>query len=184
MQAKWRCFPLVVALILFALPAWAQQGGRVTMAADVGALWPYMTHPKARHFDEEVDFVFGGHIDYGISDHAGIQFGMLRSDQEVETGARDANTMTMQELYASFRWNFLLGIAQPYILLGPSYHIINLDPPLEDESVPGGMVGLGVNAILTDNISLGLNSRFTYIFTREFDSARLITCLATVGFSF
>ncbi|MHA1569049.1 MAG: hypothetical protein ACTSXZ_06230, partial [Alphaproteobacteria bacterium] len=94
-------------MLLIAAPALAQHGGRVSIGADVGVLFPYMNHPDAQHFNAEADLVFGGHFDYGISDHAGLQFGMLRSDQEVETSAKQTNTMTIQELYTLFRWNLM-----------------------------------------------------------------------------
>lgn len=179
------CFAFVLAaLVLLAANASAQRGGRVSLGLDAGMLFPYMNHPEANQFNSEPDFVFGGHFDYGVSDHAGIQFGLLRSDQEVETSGKQTNTMTIQNLYTLFRWNFFLGRFQPYMLLGADYYLINLDPPLEDENDPGVTTGLGLDAILTDNISLGVSGRFSYIFTRDLDSARMVNCLATLTFSF
>ena len=175
---------LVILLLLSAAPVLAQWGGRVSVGADVGIQKPYMSHPVPQYFRTKTDLVFGGHIDYGISDHAGIQFGLLRSDQEVEVRDEKTNTMTMQDLYVHFRWNLMLGYLEPYALFGVSYYLINLDPPLEDENDPGVTAGLGVTAILSDNIALGLCSRFSYIFVQDLDSARVVQGLATVTFSF
>ncbi len=175
---------LLIVLLLSAAPALAQRGGRVSLGADVGMQKPYMSHPQPQYFRTKLDLVFGGHIDYGISDRAGVQFGLLRSDQEVEVRDDKTNTMTMQELYFQFRWNLLTGYIEPYALLGAQYYLINLDPPLEDENDPGVMAGLGVTAILSDNIALGLCSRFSYIFVQDLDSARVVQGLATVTFSF
>lgn len=184
MYARRVTILLLIVLLLCAAPALAQRGGRVSVGADVGIQKPYMSHPAPQRFLTKADLVFGGHIDYGISDHAGIQFGLLRSDQEVEVRDEKTNTMTIQELYAHFRWNLLLGYIEPYALFGASYYLINLDPPLENENDPGLTVGLGVTAILSDNIALGLCSRFSYIFAQDFDSARVVQGLATVTFSF
>ena len=184
MRKKRFLLPLLVILVVWAVPAPAQRGGRVSIAADIGVIFPHLSHPEARHFNTEADLVFGGHFDYGISDHAGLQFGLLRSDQEVETAASQTNTMTIQELYALFRWNLWVASLQPFFTLGLNYSLINLDPPLEDESDPGFVVGVGLDAILTDNISLGVTGRYNYLFTQGFDSVRIVNCLLTLAFAF
>jgi opacity protein-like surface antigen len=177
-------FPLVVVLLLAAAPAWAQRAGRVSVAADVGVIWPRFDRPDVARFHTVPDLIYGGHFAYGVSDHVGLQFGLTRCQQNVDVGGHEPNAMVIQEFYGLFNWNIPLGVLQPYVLLGLGYYMIGLDPPLADENDFGLIFGVGVDALLTDSISFGVVARYDYLFAHEFDYARTVIGLANVAFAF
>jgi len=184
MRSALRFALAVVVLLAFAAPAAAQRSGRVDVAADVGMIWLRFDRSDVERFHTEPDLIYGGHFAYGVSDHVGLQVGMLHTQQDVDVGGREPNTMVIEEFYGLFNWNMLFGVFQPYVSLGFGYYLINVDPPLKDESDAGFILGVGLDALLTDHISLGLVGRYSYIFARDFDFARMIDALATVAFAF
>ncbi|NLH49813.1 MAG: porin family protein [Myxococcales bacterium] len=184
MRARRWLFFLVLLLLLPPLPARAQRGGRVSILGNVGALWPQMEHQRTSRFDTPTALLTGALLNYGITDHAGIQFGLLSSEMRVRTDRNHDNTMTAQEIVTCFRWNVLTDLIQPYMLLGANYYIISLDPPLEDESDPGLIGGIGLEAVLTDHVSFGAVGRYSYLFADHFDSATMFSGLFTLAFTF
>jgi opacity protein-like surface antigen len=177
------CMLLILCL---AGPAQAQRGGRVSLVALGGVLYPIMHHPSTDRFETRPALTGGAMINYGINDYLGVDFGLLLSEQRVITGDNDddKNTMTTQELLLQLRWNVLTGPWRPFLQAGVNYNVISLDPPLNDESDAGITMGAGVELIFTDHISFGLVGRYSNIFVEHFDSAEMVSGLATAAFSF
>jgi hypothetical protein len=171
-------------LLLTASPAFAQRGGRVSAVGNIGFFWPRMRHERMRQFDTKPALLGGAMINFGISDHAGVQFGVLVGEESVTTGPNEYNTMTLQELDLQFRWNILTEFVQPYLLLGGEYAVISLDPPLDDESDPGVNAGAGLELLFTDRLSVGVVGRWSKLFSPNFETAEMWSGLATVAFTF
>ncbi len=183
-QVTLIALPVLLLLLLAVAPADAQRDGRVSVGADVGVLWPRFDRSDVEKFHTEAGLLYGGHIAYGFTEHVGMQLGLTRSMQAVDVGGHELNNMVIQELYALINWNFPLGVFQPFVGLGGGYYLITLDPPLPDENNAGMILSAGTDALVTDNISVGLSVRYSYIFAHEFDFARGIAGLATVAFAF
>lgn len=184
MCAKSWLVLLLLAAIIAAAPALAQQSGRLAVVADVGMIKPFLEHPNAPRFETETDLAFGGHVEYGITDRVGVQMGLLWSNQQVRTSERLYNEMTIEELNTMLRWNILFGQFEPYLMAGVNYYFFNLEPPLEDTNDIGATFGLGIEATLTDHFSVGLAARYGYVFASAFDSAQIVSAVGTLAWRF
>jgi len=182
---RWRRWmPLLLLLLLWPEAAFAQRGGRVAVVADGGALFPFIGLTHGRRFTAKTTGTGGVLINYGITDHLGVQFGLSYAEEQVRTNEITYNTLTMENLTADARWNILTGLLQPYLLLGVDYAVFSLDPPLSDENDPGLNGGVGLEAWLTDHVSFGAVGVFERTFPKQFNRAEFVTVAVTLAYTF
>lgn len=177
---------LAVFTVSVVIVAWSgsvqADGGQLVIGADGGLVKPFLNESDVEDIDAGAAFGFGVRFGYGLSDQATLEMGYTHAETEADLGHSRRIGLVSDEMILGFNWSISNAAFRPQFLTGLTYHMMRLDPPINDEASFGLTAGLGFMGVITPELHAGVRARYHYQFPEELDAIQLVTVMGALDF--